>query len=355
MPSVLVTGAGNIGSAVGREFANRGHNVVFYDVAKVPAAATADFIEEVKDRVTFVRGDVLDFEFLLETVEKHHVEGIVHTALIGIQESNTRTISTFKNSIYPNVDLVENILEIARLKGLKVIYISSVVAYGAAVSSGKWPPDKPLTEDVLPQSFPMAPPGPYDMPGYATHSVLKRVTEELVTFHFQEYGMHVCSMRPGSIYGPLDTHLHPLLVMLRRALAGEPFIIPHGGDHVVGHTYNRDLGRAVYLAFAAEPLKRSVYNVTGGRAWRQAETAEIVMETIPGSVIRLGPGMFPNGVFGVTYVRPPASTKAAQEELGYTVTPLEQGIKETAEWMKRNWDFVPKGYFDVLPSSWWVK
>ena len=201
----------------------------------------------------------------------------------------------------------------------------------------------------------MAPPGPYDMPGYATHSVLKRMTEELVTFHFQEYGMHACSIRPGSIYGPLDTHLHPLLVMIRRAIAGKPFTIPHGGDHVVGHTYNRDLGKAVYLAFTTEPLKRSVYNITGGKAWRQAETAEIVMKTIPGSVITLGPGMFPDGVFGVTYVRPPVSIEAAQEELGYTVTSLEQGIKETAEWMKRNWDFVPRGYFDVLPSSWWVR
>ena len=184
---------------------------------------------------------------------------------------------------------------------------------------------------------------------------MKRIEEELITFHYQEYGMHVCSIRPGGIYGPLDTHLHLLPVMIRRALAGKPFVLPHGRDHVEGHTYNKDLARVVYSAFNAQPLKRSVHNITGGRAWTQAETAEAIAKVIPGSVIKLGPGMFPQGVFGVSYIRPPISTKAAQEELGYTVTPLEQGINETAEWMKKNWDFVPNGYFDKIPSSWWVK
>lgn len=355
MSNVLVTGAGNVGAAVGREFINRGYNVLFYDITKTPPAATVDFIMEEKDKVTFVKGDVGDFEFLLKTVERYKVEGIIHTALYGAEKTKTRTISTFRDTVYPNIDIVENILEIARLKNLKVIDISSVIVYGAAVSSGKWPPDKPLTEEDIPQSFPMAPSGPYDSPNFAAGSCMKRLTEELVTFYFQEYGMHVCSMRPGDVYGPLDTHINLLPVMLRRALAGKPFELPHGGDHVDSHTYNKDLAKAIYSAFIAKPLKRSVYNITGGRNWRMVETADAVMKVIPGSVIKLGPGMFPNGMYGISYVRPPISVKTAQEELGYTVTPLEKGIKETAEWIKKNWDFVPTGYFEKLPGSWWVK
>ena len=169
MPSVLVTGGGNVGAAAGKQFADKGYDVVFYDVEEVPFAATADFIIEVKDKVTFVKGDILNFEFLLKTVEKYKVEGIVHTALFGCKESSTRTISTFRENVYPNIDIIENILEIAKLKNLKVIDISSVVVYGAAVSSGKWPPDKPITEEDVPQLFPMAPAGPYDSPNFATH------------------------------------------------------------------------------------------------------------------------------------------------------------------------------------------
>ncbi|MDO8686231.1 MAG: NAD(P)-dependent oxidoreductase, partial [Clostridiales bacterium] len=236
-----------------------------------------------------------------------------------------------------------------------VIDISSVIVYGAAVSSGRWPIDKPLSEEDVPQLFPMAPRGPYDSPNFASGSCMKRITEELTTFYFQEYGMHVCSMRPGDVYGPLDTHINLLPVMLRCALAGKSLEIPNGGDHVDSHTYNKDIAEAIYSAFSAKTLKRSVYNITGGRNWSMSETADAVMKMIPGSVIKLGPGMFPNGFYGISYVRPPISIKAAQEEFGYKVTPLERGIKETAEWMKKNWDFVPAGYFDLLPDSWKVE
>ena len=355
MPNVLVTGGGNVGAAAGKLFADKGYNVIFYDVEEAPPAATADFIIDAKDKIVFVRGDILDFEFLLKTIEKYKVEGIIHTALYGCKESSTRTISSFRNNIYPNIDIVENILEIARLKRLKVIDISSVVVYGAAVSSGKWPPDKMITEEDVPQLFPMAPAGPYDSPNFATGCVMKRITEELTTFYFQEYGVHACSFRLGDVYGSLDTHINLLPVMIRRALADKPLEIPYGADHVDSHTYNRDIAKAIYSAFTAKPLKRSVYNITGGRNWKMKETASAVMNAIPGSVIKLMPGMFPNGFFGISYVRPPVSVHAAQEELGYKVTPLEQGIKETAEWMKKNWDFVPRGYFDLLPSSMWVK
>ncbi|MCL5072687.1 MAG: NAD-dependent epimerase/dehydratase family protein, partial [Actinobacteria bacterium] len=124
MPSVLITGGGNVGAAAGKVFLDKGYSVVFYDVVEIPPAASADFIVEVKDKVTFVKGDILNFEFLLKTVEKYKVEGIVHTALFGCKESSTRTISTFRDNIYPNIDIVENILEIARIKSLKVIDIS---------------------------------------------------------------------------------------------------------------------------------------------------------------------------------------------------------------------------------------
>ncbi|MCL5071045.1 MAG: NAD(P)-dependent oxidoreductase, partial [Actinobacteria bacterium] len=179
--------------------------------------------------------------------------------------------------------------------------------------------------------------------------------EELTNFYFQEYGVHACSFRLGDVYGPLDTHINLIPVMIRRALAGKSLEIPYGGDHVDSHTYNKDIAEAIYSAFTAKTLKRSIYNITGGRNWKMTETAKAVMNVIPGSEIKLGPGMIPNGFFGISYVRPPISVKTAQEELGYKVTPLEQGIKETAEWMKKNWDFIPRGYFDLLPDSWWVK
>jgi len=350
MPNVLITGGGHVGAAAGRLFAEKNYKVIFYDVLKAPPAATADFILKLKDKIVFVKGDILDYDFLLKTVEKYKIEGIVHTALYGCKESSTRTISSFRDNIYPNIDIVENILEIARLKKLKVIDISSIVVYGAAVSSGKWPLDKPITEEDVAQMFPMAPAGPFDSPNFSTGCVMKRITEELTTFYFQEYGVHACSLRLGDVYGPMDTHINMIPIMIRCALAGKTLEIPYGADHVDSHTYNKDAAEAIFSAFTANPLKRSVYNITGGRNWRMEETASEVMTAIPGSVIKLGPGMIPGGFYGISYVRPPISVKAAQAELGYKVTPLGIGIKETAEWIKNNWDFIPRGYYDLLPD-----
>lgn len=349
MSNVLITGAGNVGASIGREFVDKGFNVIFYDSAAIPVAATADFIKEVNNKVTFIVSSVLDYESLLKAVENHNVEGIINTALI------TKNSPSFKDRWYSNIEATENVLEIAKPRGLKVININSAGIYGAVVSSGRWPLGKLLTEEDLPQLFPMAPAGPYDQQSCSGYSCIRRIQEELINFYFQEYGMHVCSMRLGSVYGLLDTKIHLINVMIRRALAKKPFEINNGGDHVEDHVYNKDLAKAVYSAFMVKKLKRSVYNITSGKIWSHRETAEIIMKVIPGSILKLGPGMFSGGSFGVSYIRPPISIKAAQDELGYKVTSLELGIKETAEWMKKNWDFVPNGYFEVLPDSWWVK
>ncbi len=120
--SVLVIGMGGVGVNVARKFADEGYKVVCYDIAP---RRGIDFLEEANDKIVFVRGDALDIPYMLETVRKHQVEGIIHTAIaypLPFKAPN----SVFRGTI----EMQKDILEVARLENLKVVSMSSEAVYG---------------------------------------------------------------------------------------------------------------------------------------------------------------------------------------------------------------------------------
>ncbi|MEM2526040.1 MAG: SDR family NAD(P)-dependent oxidoreductase [Candidatus Methanomethylicaceae archaeon] len=307
--SVLITGGtGLVGVHAAYKFASEDFNVIIFDLNP----REIDFLEEVKDRLTIIKGDVTKIEDLLNVTSKYNVEGIVHTAAIPREPiCREKPMQTFM----VNVGGTLNVLEVARQKNLKVVYISTQAVYG------KRPDLKPLTEND-----PVYPVGIY--------GTQKLIGEFLTTSYNIVYNLDTVSIRTSWVYGPaLMTIPNPPSIFLEKVLAGESIILPSGGDHPLDYTYVKDLANGIFLAFTKRPIQHRVFNISGGKLYTLHDVAEAIKKVIPEAKIELGPGLWEE-LLRQAAIRGPADITYAQQELGYKPRySLEEGIKEYAEWL----------------------
>ena len=88
--NVLITGAaGFIGANFAEYFVNKypEYNVVVLD--KLTYAGNLDNLKKVANKITFVQGDICDFEFVLDLLKKYEINGIIHFA--AEQSASSRT------------------------------------------------------------------------------------------------------------------------------------------------------------------------------------------------------------------------------------------------------------------------
>jgi nucleoside-diphosphate-sugar epimerase len=112
MASTLITGLGLVGTSYAQHAVKRGETVVFYDVAP-----RKDFLAHKLGRanVTVVQRDVRDLPSLIEAIQKHKCDTVIHTAgLIGGKVANP-----IYSGLQINVMGTINVAEAVRLTGVK--------------------------------------------------------------------------------------------------------------------------------------------------------------------------------------------------------------------------------------------
>ena len=81
--SIIITGgAGFIGSHVVRLFVNKYPDYHIINLDKLTYAGNLANLKDIEDKpnYTFVKGDICDYELILELMKKHNVTGIIHLA-----------------------------------------------------------------------------------------------------------------------------------------------------------------------------------------------------------------------------------------------------------------------------------
>lgn len=176
MAKYLVTGgAGFIGSNLTRYVLAKGHDVVVLDNL---ATGKIENIEEIKDQITFIDGDIR----CRETVDRacEGCEAIFHLAALG---SVPRSVEKPMESHDVNVNGTVNVLEAARAAGIKRISFSaSSSAYGDQKES-------PKHELMAP-----APISPY--------AANKLSCEGYMQAYAAAYKMETVSLRYFNVFGP---------------------------------------------------------------------------------------------------------------------------------------------------------
>jgi len=315
--TVMITGgSGFLGTYVTRELAGRGNRIVNFDTvgpAPVLAALTAPFAEQ----IMFVRGQVLDLASLFRTVQQYNVERIFHAAaLYDPPYSLEDPAITFQ----VNVNGTINVLEAARLLGVKRVVLSSSIAVYA-------PRQYEPLDERHPIHIPTAgnPLGPY--------GASKAAAEIAGLTYFSTNGVDFIALRNSAIYGHGMRYPMYIKPMVENSVHGLPTCFPTGGDMRRDYTHVKDITQAVIKALdvPASALTQRVFNISSGAMHSASQVAEVVRKILPKANIEIGAGLSEMEQSDMR-ARGVLDLSAARQQLKYEPQySLEAGIRDYVE------------------------
>lgn len=290
--SVLVTGAGLVGTSFAREAIQRGEKIVFFDPE--PRKAFIDF-KCGAGKAELVRGDVRDLPALLDVVKRHKIETIVHTAgLIGGRVQQSLSIA-----FDINLGGTRNVAEVMRLAGLRrLVHISTFGVYDT----------RRETPAKVDETFPRG-----AGRGYGNLKVAKEV---LLEAYADLHKFELVMLRPANVYGfghfwAGSSGGAKMQALLEAGLNGSKARIPSAETMANEYIYAQDMGRAVDLAVTKSSVAGKIFNIGNGFVTPFADVIAAVRHHCPQLDFEIEPGVPPKNKAA------PLSIAAAEAHLGW--------------------------------------
>ena len=301
--SILVTGGlGLLGRQTLELLVAAGRTAISYDRAP-PAAGSVDHVES-------VTGDLNDYPHLVETVRRHRVEAIVHTA--AASGPMVRAEAPFEVCQW-NIMGTVVIYEVARLFDLRrVVYCSSNAVYGHT-GPGHVGEEQPL--------HPLS-----------VYGATKAAGELLGESYAVQFGLDVLALRLGHVFGPRRATPCYVREMVSNAVGGRATVYPDGGEQAAHLIYVKDAAAALVAALDASAPRHRVFNVALPRTYTRREIAAVVADLVPGARIEFGPGIWP-----AVDQQAALDLTRTQQELGFaSAYTLESALREYVAWLEQH-------------------
>ncbi len=238
---ILVTGgAGFIGSNLVDKLSPNNKVVVLDNLF----SGLLSNLEKSKDRITFVKGDVLDKALVKDIVAE--VDYIFHLAA---HVGNIRSIKDPAFDLEVNIRGTLNLLEACRNSNVKrLVYSSSGAIFGEA----KYLP--------IDEEHPLNPESPY--------AVSKLAAEKYCFAFHKVYGVPTTALRYFNVYGPRqDTseYANAISIFLSRTREGKPLTIFGDGKQTRDFIFIEDVVKANILAATHPSAVGEIFNIATGR------------------------------------------------------------------------------------------
>ena len=237
MNFAVTGGIGFIGSHLVKHLVSEGHTVLVIDNQ---FRGRLSNLGEIKDKVNFVKLDILDYDELKKSLQ--NVDGIFHqAALTSVPESYEKE-NEYKKV---NVTGTENIFKIAKDYQIKVVYASSSSVYGDIEKI-------PITEN-----FNRNPINPYG---------LTKLEDEFLAERYAKSGVEIIGLRYFNVYGIGQTldYAGVITKFLDKITVNESPIIFGDGSQIRDFIFVKDVARANLSAMISD-VKHGFFNIGTGK------------------------------------------------------------------------------------------
>lgn len=330
MHHILVTGgAGFIGSHLIRLLVNKYPDYHIVNLDLLTYAGNLENLTDIekKDNYTFVKGDIVDDQFLDQLFSKYDFDGVIHLAA----ESHVdRSIEDPMSFIKTNIIGTVNLLNAARkawgdYKGKRFYHVSTDEVYGSLGETGFF------TEETS-----YDPRSPY--------SSSKASSDHLVRAYHHTYGMPIVVSNCSNNYGPYQFP-EKLLPLFIHNIKNEKALPVYGdGKYTRDWLWVEDHAIAIDKIYH-EGRNGETYNIGGNNEWKNIDLIHALCEIMDDLLDRAEGSSA--GLIKYVTDRPGHDRRYAidasklMNELGWEPTiKSTEGLRKTAEWYLNNSEWL---------------
>ncbi|MDA3779490.1 MAG: dTDP-glucose 4,6-dehydratase [Bacteroidales bacterium] len=325
--TILVTGgAGFIGSHVVRLLVKKYSDYKIVNLDNLTYAGNLENLKDIEnaDNYEFVKGDIVDKDFIYELFEKYMFNGVIHLAA----ESHVdRSITNPNEFINTNIVGTINLLNAANniwkdnFADKLFYHISTDEVYGSLGNEG-----------LFTESTAYNPRSPY--------SASKASSDHLVRAFYHTYGMPIVISNCSNNYGP-NQFPEKLIPLVINNIKNNKQIPVYGkGENIRDWLYVEDHANAIDLIFKKGKVGET-YNIGGNNEWqniqlikKMCEILDVKLNRERGESEKLIAFVKDRAGHDMRYAID--STKI-QNELGWKPSlQFEEGIEKTIVWYLEN-------------------
>jgi dTDP-glucose 4,6-dehydratase len=327
---ILITGgAGFIGSHVVRLFVTRYPDYNIVNLDKLTYAGNLANLKDLENKPNyeFVKGDIVDGDFILRLFEERQFDGVIHLAA----ESHVdRSISNPTEFVYTNVVGTVNLLNAARhvWKGNenKMFYhISTDEVYGTLGEEGLF------TEETR-----------YDP--HSPYSASKASSDHFVRAYHDTFGLPVVISNCSNNYGSFQFPEKLIPLFIHNIRHKKPLPVYGKGENIRDWLWVEDHAAAIDVIFHKGRVGET-YNIGGFNEWKNIDLIRLICRVMDKKLGRKD-GESEKLITFVTDraghdLRYAIDATKIRNELGWEPSlQFEEGIEKTIDWYLNNEDWL---------------
>lgn len=335
MKNIIITGgAGFIGSHVVRLFVNKYPEYHIINLDNLTYAGNLSNLKDIEDKsnYTFIKGDICNFNFVMQLLKQYNVDGIIHLAAESHVDRSIKDPFTFART---NVMGTLTLLQATKLywetlpegyEGKQFYHISTDEVYGALMFD-----DTLFTEETK-----------YDP--HSPYSASKASSDHFVRAFHDTYGMPVIVTNCSNNYGPYQFPEKLIPLFINNIIHRKPLPVYGKGENVRDWLYVVDHARAIDVIFH-HGKNAETYNIGGFNEWKNIDIIKVIIKTVD----RLLGNAENHSLDLITYVtdrkghdlRYAIDSSKLKRELGWEPSlQFQEGIEITVRWYLDNKEWM---------------